>query len=83
MEVDVERGETGDLQRFLVGGDTVMANEVWILNLFPFSIYPFESPQKVLKVHRAPVADIVEFSVQAQEITKPICFRPITSRSKN
>jgi hypothetical protein len=27
MEVDVERGETGDLQRFLVGGDTVMANE--------------------------------------------------------
>jgi len=27
MEVDVERGENGDLQRFLVGGDTVMANE--------------------------------------------------------
>jgi len=27
MEVDVERGEAGDLQRFLVGGDTVMANE--------------------------------------------------------
>jgi len=27
MEVDVERGETGDLQRFLVGGDTVMASE--------------------------------------------------------
>jgi hypothetical protein len=27
MEVDVERGETGELQRFLVGGDTVMANE--------------------------------------------------------
>jgi hypothetical protein len=27
MEVDVERGETGDLQRFLVGGDTVIANE--------------------------------------------------------
>jgi hypothetical protein len=27
MEVDVERGETGDLQRFLVGGDAVMANE--------------------------------------------------------
>ena len=27
MEVDVDRGETGDLQRFLVGGDTVMANE--------------------------------------------------------
>jgi len=27
MEVDVERNETGDLQRFLVGGDLVMANE--------------------------------------------------------
>jgi len=27
MEVDVERNEIGDLQRFLVGGDTVMANE--------------------------------------------------------
>lgn len=27
MEVDVERSETGDLQRFLVGGDLVMANE--------------------------------------------------------
>jgi hypothetical protein len=27
MEVDVERGEAGDLQRFLVGGDLVMANE--------------------------------------------------------
>jgi len=27
MEVDVERGEAGDLQRFLVGGDAVMANE--------------------------------------------------------
>ena len=27
MEVDVERNEIGDLQRFLVGGDLVMANE--------------------------------------------------------
>jgi hypothetical protein len=27
MEVDVERNETGDLQRFVVGGDLVMANE--------------------------------------------------------
>ena len=27
MEVDVERNEKGDLQRFLVGGDLVMANE--------------------------------------------------------
>jgi len=27
MEVDVERNETGDLQRFMVGGDTVMASE--------------------------------------------------------
>jgi hypothetical protein len=27
MEVDVERNEVGDLQRFLVGGDLVMANE--------------------------------------------------------
>jgi hypothetical protein len=27
MEVDVERSEKGDLLRFLVGGDTVMANE--------------------------------------------------------
>jgi hypothetical protein len=27
MEVDVERNEIGDLQRFLVGGDTVIANE--------------------------------------------------------
>ena len=26
-EVDVERNETGDLQRFVVGGDLVMANE--------------------------------------------------------
>jgi hypothetical protein len=27
MEVDVERNEIGDLQRFIVGGDTVMASE--------------------------------------------------------
>jgi hypothetical protein len=27
MEVDVERNEIGDLQRFVVGGDLVMANE--------------------------------------------------------
>ena len=27
MEVDVERNEAGDLQRFMVGGDLVMANE--------------------------------------------------------
>ena len=27
MEVDVERNEGGDLQRFMVGGDLVMANE--------------------------------------------------------
>jgi len=27
MEVDVERNEIGDLQRLVVGGDTVMANE--------------------------------------------------------
>ena len=27
MEVDVERNEAGDLQRFVVGGDLVMANE--------------------------------------------------------
>ena len=27
MEVDVERNEVGDLQRFVVGGDSVMANE--------------------------------------------------------
>lgn len=27
MEVDVERNETGDLQRFSVGGDSVIANE--------------------------------------------------------
>jgi hypothetical protein len=27
MEVDVERNEAGDLQRFVVGGDVVMANE--------------------------------------------------------
>lgn len=27
MEVDVERNESGDLQRFVVGGDLVMANE--------------------------------------------------------
>jgi hypothetical protein len=27
MEVDVERNEKGELQRFLIGGDTVIANE--------------------------------------------------------
>ena len=36
MEVDVERNETGDLQRFLVGGDLVMANEKSMFTTFSY-----------------------------------------------
>ena len=44
------------------------------VNLFSPKFYLFDYRHKGSQVHGAPVTDIVKFSVQAQEITKAICF---------
>ena len=55
----------------------------YLLIYSPPKFYLFDCRYKCSQVHGAPVTDIVEFSVQAQEVTKPFSLRPIPSRSEN